>query len=83
MIFAFSAERPRFQVLVPGLVVVHTTFWSTTVMFVLLCIYLFVVILWAVGGGRSSRMNPSYLPLATSLGILSLLMTYIWLLYIP
>jgi len=80
---AFSAKRPTLQVMVPGLVVVHTTFWSSTAMFILLAVYLLVVILWAVGGGRSSRMNPSYLPVATVLGILSLLMTYIWLLYIP
>lgn len=83
VISAFEAVRPSVQVVAVGLVVIIATSWSTTAMMVLLTVYFLVVVRWAVGGGRSSRMDPTYLPVMSGIGILSLILMYLWLLDSP
>jgi hypothetical protein len=83
MVSAWQAKRPGLQVLVPGILVVHTTFWSQTALVLLLLIYFLVVILWGIGAGRSSRMDPTYLPVVSGVGMLSLVLTYLWILVAP
>ncbi len=83
VICAFGAVRPGLQAVAPGLVLIVSTFWSMTVLVVLLLLYFLVVLRWVVGGGRSSRMDPTYLPVMSGIGIVGLILMYLWLLNSP
>lgn len=83
VISAFGAVRYGLQAVAVGLVVIVATSWSLTTMAVLLLLYFLVVIRWVVGGGRSSRMDPTYLPVLSGIGILSVILLYLWLLQSP
>ena len=80
---AFQAKRSGLQVVAPGLVIVHAALWSVTIMIVLLIVYFLVMLRWAAGEGRSARMDPTYLPVITGIGMLSLILMYLWLLGSP
>lgn len=79
MASAFQAKRAGLQVLAPGLIIVHAEFWSETIWIVLMVLYFLGLLRWAAGEGRSARMDPTYLPVITGIGMLSLILMYLWL----
>ena len=81
--YAFYAERPGLQATAAGLVVVTATFWNLTALVMLLVAFFLFSGFWAAGGGRSSRMDPSYLPFLSGVGFVSGILMYTWLLNAP
>ena len=81
--YAFSAERPGLQATAAGLVVVAATFWNLTALVISLAVFFLFLGLWATEGGRTSRMDPSYLLFVSGVGVVSLILMYVWLFNAP